>query len=91
MNQIVCELVSFGNKLKSSERVLEMSQSVSENISAVQPVSVRLVSELQIGTSIFCLTVKQQLKHLTNTRSPPNWSGTTINPSCNWPDITGYN
>jgi hypothetical protein len=26
-----------------------------------------------------------------NTRSPQNWSGTAINPSCNWPDITGYN
>jgi hypothetical protein len=28
---------------------------------------------------------------LDNTRSPQNWSGTATNPSCNWPDITGFN
>jgi hypothetical protein len=43
------------------------------------------------GTSIFWQTDKEQLKHLTNTRSPQKWSGTATNPSCNWLDITGFN
>jgi hypothetical protein len=46
---------------------------------------------IKTGTSTFCQTVKQQLKHSTNTRSPQNWSGTATNPSRNWPDITGFN
>jgi hypothetical protein len=41
--------------------------------------------------NIYIPTVKQQSRHLTNTRSLQNWSGTAINPSCNWPDITGFN
>jgi hypothetical protein len=45
----------------------------------------------KIGTSIFCQTVKQQLKHLTNTRSPQNWSGTATNSLCIWPNITEFN
>jgi hypothetical protein len=30
-------------------------------------------------------------KHLANTGSPQNWSGTAINPSHNWPNITESN
>jgi hypothetical protein len=44
----------------------------------------------EIGASIFYETVKLQLKHLANTRSPQNWSGTAINPLYNWPDITEF-
>jgi hypothetical protein len=36
------------------------------------------------------MVVKLQLKHLANARSPQNWSGTAINPSYNWPDITEF-
>jgi hypothetical protein len=28
---------------------------------------------------------------LTNTRSPQKWCRTAANPSCNWPDMTGFN
>jgi hypothetical protein len=31
------------------------------------------------------------IKAFANTRSPQNWSGTATNPSCNWPDVTGFN
>jgi hypothetical protein len=43
------------------------------------------------NSNIYILSVKQQLKHLTNTRSLRNWCGTAINPSHNWPIITGFN
>jgi hypothetical protein len=39
--------------------------------------------------NVCILSVKLQLKHLTNFRPPQNWSGTATNPSCNWQDITG--
>jgi hypothetical protein len=41
--------------------------------------------------NIYIHIVKLQLKHLANTRSPQNWSGTAMNPSCNWPNITEFN
>jgi hypothetical protein len=37
-----------------------------------------------IRTSTFYQATKLQLKHLENTESPQNWSGTAINPSHNW-------
>jgi hypothetical protein len=49
------------------------------------------IGTIQIETSISYQILKQQLKHLINTRSPQNWSGTAINPSYNWPNITEFN
>jgi hypothetical protein len=37
------------------------------------------------------LIVKLQVKHLVNTRSPQNLSGTATNPLYNWPDIAESN
>jgi hypothetical protein len=43
------------------------------------------------GTHTFYQTVKRQLKHLENTRSPQNCSETATNPSYNWPNMTEFN
>jgi hypothetical protein len=49
------------------------------------------IGTIKIGTSTFYQTVKLQLNHLANTRSSKNWSGTAINPSYNWPNMTDVN
>jgi hypothetical protein len=58
---------------------------------AIKACAVENLDRNYINRNIYILSVKQQLKHLTNTRSPQNWSGTATNPSRNWPDITGFN
>jgi hypothetical protein len=51
---------------------------------------------IKIGTveidvsSVFSQIVKLQLKLLATTGSPQNWSGTAINPMCNWPNIRAW-
>jgi hypothetical protein len=49
------------------------------------------IGTIKIGTSTFYQTVKLQLKHLANSRSLRNWSGTANNPTYNWPNITEFN
>jgi hypothetical protein len=81
----------YGTGRKLSFSLGQYTTVFQAEVYAIKACSVENLDRNYKNGNMYILSIKQQLNHLANTRSPQNWSGTATNPSHNWPDIMGFN
>jgi hypothetical protein len=81
----------YGTRRKLSFSLGQYMTVFQAEVYAIKACAVENIDRNYKNRTTYILFDKQQLKHLTNTRSPQKWCRTAANPSCNWPDMTGFN